>query len=65
MSGVFVQAVEPQAMAVSLVLAQRVRDHFKNPDNRSEFEEWYFKKYGKPYKWKKVRSKGGKKKRSV
>lgn len=56
MSGVFVQAVEPQAMAVSLVLTQRVRDYFKNPDNRTEFEDWYFKKYGKPYKWKKVRS---------
>ena len=56
MSGVFVQTVEPQAMAVSLVLAQRVRDYFKNPDKRTEFEDWYFKKYGKPYEWKKVRS---------
>ena len=56
MSGVFVPEREPQARAVSLVLAQRVREYFKTRDNRTAFEEWYLKKYGKPYEWKKVRS---------
>ena len=56
MSGAFVHEREPQARAVSLVLAQRVREYFKIPDNRAAFEAWYLKKYGKAYEWKRVRS---------
>lgn len=51
---VFVPEKNAQARAASLLLAQRVRDYFKNSSHRAEFESWYQQKYGKPYTWKKV-----------
>ncbi len=45
---------QAQAKALGLLLAQRVREYFKSPENRAEFEAWYLKKYGKPYKWNSV-----------
>jgi hypothetical protein len=51
---VFVPEVQAQAKAASLLLAQRVREYFTDETHRREFEEWYKKKYGKEYTWKKV-----------
>ena len=51
---VFVAEKQPQAKAASLLLAQRVRDYFKDSVHREEFEQWYLQKYGKKYVWKKV-----------
>lgn len=51
---VFVIEKQTQTKAVSLLIAQRVRDHFKDTANRAEFEEWYKHRYGKKYEWKKV-----------
>ena len=51
---VFTQEVQGQAKAFALLLAQEVREYFKDPEHRKEFERWYLKKYGKPYEWKTV-----------
>lgn len=51
---VFVPEKNAQARAASLLLAQKVRDYFKNRSHRAEFESWYQQKHGKPYIWKKV-----------
>lgn len=49
---VFTPEKQAQAKGLSLLLAQKVRDHFKSPENRAAFEAWYLKKFGKRYKWK-------------
>lgn len=51
---VFVPEKQVQARAVSLLLAQKVRDYFKDEAHRREFEEWHMAQYGTPYEWKKV-----------
>ena len=51
---VFVSQKQAQVRAASLLLAQRVRDYFKDNSHRVEFENWYRQKYGKQYAWKKV-----------
>lgn len=43
---------QAQAKAASLLLAQRVREFFKDEQHRQEFEIWYLKRYGRPYEWK-------------
>ena len=48
---VFVPEKQAQARAASLLLAQRVREYFKNPDHRRAFEAWYLNRYGKSYVW--------------
>lgn len=53
---VFVPEKQAQARAASLLIAQRVRDYFKDEDHRAEFERWYEERYGKKYAWKKVMS---------
>ena len=52
---VFTPEVQGQAKAFALLLAQEVREYFKDPEHRKEFERWYLKKYGKPYVWKPVK----------
>lgn len=53
---VFVPEKQAQARAASLLIAQRVRDYFKEAAHRAEFEIWYEQRYGKKYTWKKVTS---------
>ena len=50
----FIEAKQAQAGALSLLVAQRVRNFFKIEKNRTEFEAWYRAKTGKEYDWKKV-----------
>lgn len=50
----FIEAKQAQAGALSLLVAQRVRNFFKIEKNRTEFESWYRAKTGKEYEWKKV-----------
>ena len=38
------------------LVAQRVREYFKDEAHRAEFEKWYEQRYGKKYIWKKVTS---------
>lgn len=52
---VFTPEVQGQEKALALLLAQEVREYFKDPEHRKEFERWYLKKYGKPYVWKPVK----------
>lgn len=33
------------------LLTARVKEYFKSSDHRKEFEEWYYRKYGKEYVW--------------
>ena len=33
-------------------LARAVKAYYADPAHRKEFEEWYLKQYGVPYKWK-------------
>lgn len=47
----FVPEVEGQAKAFASLLARSVREFFQDERHRKEFEEWYLKKYGKPYVW--------------
>lgn len=49
---VFVPEVQAQAKALSLLLAQTVREYFKDEEHRKEFETWYEQKYGRKYQWK-------------
>lgn len=49
---VFVPEKQAQASALSLLVAQRVREYFKDEAHRAEFEKWYEQKYGTPYQWK-------------
>ena len=51
---VFTPEVQGQEKALALLLAQEVREYFKDPEHRKEFERWYLEKYGKPYEWKSV-----------
>lgn len=48
----FVPEKKAQAEALSLLLAQIVREYFKDEQHRAEFEEWYFKRTGQKYEWK-------------
>lgn len=50
----FVPEKYAQARAASLLLAQNVREYFKDEEHRKEFESWYLARYGKAYKWKGV-----------
>ena len=51
---VFVPEKQAQARALSLLLAQTVREYFKDADHRAEFEKWYEQRYGEKYVWKRV-----------
>ena len=50
----FIAEKQGQAKAASLLLAQRVRNFFKDEGNRKEFEVWYENRYGRKYEWKRV-----------
>lgn len=52
---VFTPEVQGQARALSLLIAQKVREYFKDPEHREKFERWYLEKYGEPYVWKPVK----------
>lgn len=54
MSG-FTPEKQAQAAALGLTVAERVRDYFTNARHRRDFELWYEKRYGRPYKWEKVK----------
>lgn len=47
----FVPEVQGQAKALSLLIAQSVREYFKDEENRKKFEQWYERRYGKKYQW--------------
>ncbi len=51
---VFTPEKQAQANALSKLLAQTVREHFRHPENRTDFEMWYKQKTGKRYKWKNI-----------
>lgn len=51
----FAPEVKGQAKAFASLLARSVREFFQVEQHRKEFEEWYLKKYGKPYVWEPVR----------
>ena len=46
----FVPEVQGQAKALSLLIAQYVREYFKE-ENRKKFEQWYEQRCGKKYQW--------------
>ena len=52
--GIIGSKVEGQAKAFASLLARSVREFFRDEQHRKEFEEWYLKKYGKPYVWESV-----------
>lgn len=43
---------EQQIKELSRDLCRIVGDYLKNEAYRKAFEDWYFKKHGKPYVWK-------------
>ena len=32
-------------------LAREVREYFRDPEHRKQFEVWYMERYGEPYNW--------------
>lgn len=46
----FVPEIQGQAKALSLLIAQYVREYFKE-ENRKKFEQWYEQRCGKKYQW--------------
>lgn len=54
---VFTPEVQPQARVLSRSLARIVREYYRDPQHRAEFEKWHLQKYGEPYQW--VPMKGG------
>lgn len=56
----FLPEKKAQAEALSLLLAQIVREYFKSEEHRKEFEAWFLKRTGQKYEWKSVDLKGGK-----
>ena len=38
--------------SIGQLLAQSVSNYLKEPQNRTEFEKWYFEHYGVSYSWK-------------
>lgn len=34
------------------IIAQKVTEFMKSEANRADFENWYFKRYGRTYHWK-------------
>lgn len=50
----FVPEVEGQEKAFASLHARSVHEFFRDKQHRKEFEEWYLKKYGKPYVWESV-----------
>lgn len=47
----FLPEVEGQEKAFASLHARSVYEFFRGKQHRKEFEEWYLKKYGKPYVW--------------
>lgn len=48
---------QAQLNAMGRTLARTVREYFKDPAHRREFEAWYLDRYGKPYVWKTINEK--------
>lgn len=40
---------ELKLSALCATLNRKVADYFRDPKHQKEFEEWYLRKYGKPY----------------
>ena len=45
----FVPEVQPQLRVLCRSLARIVREYYKDPQHRAEFEKWHLEKYGEPY----------------
>ena len=54
---VFTPEVQPRARVLCSSLARIVREYYRDPQHRAEFEKWHLQKYGEPYQW--VPMKGG------
>lgn len=50
MSG-FTPEVQPRARMLCRSLARIVREYYRDPQHRAEFEKWHLEKYGEPYEW--------------
>lgn len=48
---VFTPEAQGQAVVLAGMLAGRVREHFRDPENRRKFEQWHLETYGEPYIW--------------
>lgn len=38
-----------ELISLCSLLNEKVSDYFRDPKHQKEFEEWYIRKYGKPY----------------
>ena len=41
---------EPERTIILKMILIAAEDYYEDPENLRKFEEWYLKKYGKPYK---------------
>ena len=52
MNNTISQLPTAELSALTNLLTSKVKEYFNSPDHRKEFEEWYYRKYGKEYVWK-------------
>ena len=52
MNNTISQLPTAELSALTTLLTSRVKEYFKSPDHRKEFEEWYYRTYAKEYVWK-------------
>jgi len=50
----FIPEKQAQLRAMGRTLARKVREYFRDPEHRRQFEAWYLERYGKPYVWKTI-----------
>ena len=50
----FIPEKQAQLKALDLTVAEKVREYFKDPAHRRQFEVWYMEKHGKPYVWRRI-----------
>nr|DAM15527.1 MAG TPA: hypothetical protein [Caudoviricetes sp.] len=48
---VFVPEVRNEARRFYRTLVQTVREYYRDPQHRAEFDKWHLEKYGEPYEW--------------
>ena len=53
-TSIIIPEKQAQLRAMGKTIAEKVREYFKDPEHRQQYEAWYLKRYGKPYVWKRI-----------
>lgn len=44
--------LEPYKTLLAISVLRSVREYYRDPEHRKEFEDWYLEEYGERYVWK-------------